>query len=191
MVDILNHFPSIHMSAEFLLTQLPLLQPRFYSVSSSRKVTPDEVHLTMDLASYQIHGEFKIQVEIIQFINDQLQMASAPKDWVSAAVSSTDCPMSRSLASWGVRPLSDYLKIRNCQSLWSVRAVVSHLSEAFGLKDKSTFRMAKRAERCSCSSGVVIPSKTTYTNKISLFWPEKELFTNCLSPFHAKRIRKK
>lgn len=56
MADVLNQFPSIHMNPEFLLTQLPLLQPRYYSVSSSRKVTPDEVQLTMDLVSYQIHG---------------------------------------------------------------------------------------------------------------------------------------
>ena len=49
LADILSEFPSVHISPELVLSQLPLLQPRYYSISSSPKVTPDEVHLTMDL----------------------------------------------------------------------------------------------------------------------------------------------
>jgi len=56
MADVLKEFPSVHIDPEFLLTQLPLLQPRYYSISSSRKVTPREVHLTMSVVSYKIHG---------------------------------------------------------------------------------------------------------------------------------------
>ncbi|CAG2104321.1 unnamed protein product [Medioppia subpectinata] len=55
MADVLNEFHSVHVDPEFLLSELPLLQPRYYSISSSQKVTPDEVQLTMDLVSYHIH----------------------------------------------------------------------------------------------------------------------------------------
>lgn len=61
MADVLNEFPSVHVDPEFLLTQLPLLQPRYYSISSSRKVTPEEVHLTMTLVCYKIHGKLIIE----------------------------------------------------------------------------------------------------------------------------------
>jgi len=70
MADVLNEFHSVHVDPEFLLTQLPLLQPRYYSISSSRKVTPEEVHLTMSVVSYKIHGEryllfFKLFAKLI------------------------------------------------------------------------------------------------------------------------------
>jgi len=64
MADVLNEFPSVHVDPEFLLTQLPLLQPRYYSISSSPKVTPDEVHLTMGVVSYKIHG---LLIELFSF----------------------------------------------------------------------------------------------------------------------------
>lgn len=50
--EVLEEFPSIKLTPEFLMTQLPLLQPRYYSISSSRATTPNEVHLTMSIVNY-------------------------------------------------------------------------------------------------------------------------------------------
>ncbi|XP_052024511.1 nitric oxide synthase, brain [Apodemus sylvaticus] len=52
MVEVLEEFPSIQMPATLLLTQLSLLQPRYYSISSSPDMYPDEVHLTVAIVSY-------------------------------------------------------------------------------------------------------------------------------------------
>lgn len=44
------------MPASFLLSQLPLLRPRYYSISSSRDRTPSEVHLTVAVLVYRTRG---------------------------------------------------------------------------------------------------------------------------------------
>ncbi|XP_048370628.1 nitric oxide synthase, brain isoform X1 [Sphaerodactylus townsendi] len=53
LVEILEEFPSVQMPSTLLLTQLPLLQPRYYSISSSPDMYPDEVHLTVAVVSYR------------------------------------------------------------------------------------------------------------------------------------------
>ncbi|XP_072839703.2 nitric oxide synthase 1 isoform X1 [Pogona vitticeps] len=53
MVEVLEEFPSVQMPSTLLLTQLPLLQPRYYSISSSPDMYPDEVHLTVAVVSYR------------------------------------------------------------------------------------------------------------------------------------------
>ncbi|XP_047417906.1 nitric oxide synthase, brain isoform X2 [Sciurus carolinensis] len=52
VVEVLEEFPSIQMPSTLLLTQLSLLQPRYYSISSSPDMYPDEVHLTVAVVSY-------------------------------------------------------------------------------------------------------------------------------------------
>ncbi|XP_077622156.1 nitric oxide synthase 1 [Crocuta crocuta] len=53
IVEVLEEFPSIQMPTSLLLTQLSLLQPRYYSISSSPDMYPDEVHLTVAIVSYR------------------------------------------------------------------------------------------------------------------------------------------
>uniref|UniRef100_A0A672IEB6 Nitric oxide synthase n=1 Tax=Salarias fasciatus TaxID=181472 RepID=A0A672IEB6_SALFA len=53
LVEVLEEFPSIQMPSTLLLTQLPLLQPRYYSISSSPDVHPGEIHLTVAVVSYR------------------------------------------------------------------------------------------------------------------------------------------
>uniref|UniRef100_A0AAQ5XZW3 Nitric oxide synthase n=1 Tax=Amphiprion ocellaris TaxID=80972 RepID=A0AAQ5XZW3_AMPOC len=55
LVEVMEEFPSIQMPSTLLLTQLPLLQPRYYSISSSPDLHPGEIHLTVAVVSY--HGE--------------------------------------------------------------------------------------------------------------------------------------
>uniref|UniRef100_A0A8C8D7M6 Nitric oxide synthase n=1 Tax=Oncorhynchus tshawytscha TaxID=74940 RepID=A0A8C8D7M6_ONCTS len=57
MVEVLDEFPSIQMPSTLLLTQLPLLQPRYYSISSSPDVHPGEIHLTVAVVSYKTRGK--------------------------------------------------------------------------------------------------------------------------------------
>ena len=45
-------FPSLKLTSNILLTLLPKLQPRFYSISSSVKETDDEIHLTIGVIEY-------------------------------------------------------------------------------------------------------------------------------------------
>lgn len=49
----LEQFPSVALPAPLLLTQLPLLQPRYYSVSSAPSTYPGEIHLTVAVLAYR------------------------------------------------------------------------------------------------------------------------------------------
>uniref|UniRef100_A0A3B3TLD8 Nitric oxide synthase n=1 Tax=Poecilia latipinna TaxID=48699 RepID=A0A3B3TLD8_9TELE len=57
LVEVLDEFPSIQMPSTLLLTQLPLLQPRYYSISSSPDMYSGEIHLTVAVVSYHTRGE--------------------------------------------------------------------------------------------------------------------------------------
>ncbi|XP_075436568.1 nitric oxide synthase 3 isoform X2 [Ascaphus truei] len=52
LVEVLEEFPSVCVPSSLLLTQLPLLQPRYYSISSSLDACPDQIHLTVAVVSY-------------------------------------------------------------------------------------------------------------------------------------------
>nr|XP_006640988.2 PREDICTED: nitric oxide synthase, inducible [Lepisosteus oculatus] len=51
-LEVLEEFPSLQLPTTFLLSQLPLLKPRFYSVSSSVDRHPGEIHLTVAVVRY-------------------------------------------------------------------------------------------------------------------------------------------
>uniref|UniRef100_A0A8C4TCU9 Nitric oxide synthase n=1 Tax=Erpetoichthys calabaricus TaxID=27687 RepID=A0A8C4TCU9_ERPCA len=53
LVEVLEEFPSLQIPTTLLLTQLPLLPPRYYSISSSPDLYPDEIHLTVAVVSYR------------------------------------------------------------------------------------------------------------------------------------------
>ncbi|KAK2574222.1 Nitric oxide synthase [Acropora cervicornis] len=53
ILETLREFPSVKATADLLLTQLPALQPRFYSISSSPDVYPKEIHVTAMVFEYK------------------------------------------------------------------------------------------------------------------------------------------
>uniref|UniRef100_A0A096NXX3 Nitric oxide synthase n=1 Tax=Papio anubis TaxID=9555 RepID=A0A096NXX3_PAPAN len=53
LLEVLEQFPSVALPAPLLLTQLPLLQPRYYSVSSAPSTHPGEIHLTVAVLAYR------------------------------------------------------------------------------------------------------------------------------------------
>ncbi|NWU94095.1 NOS3 protein, partial [Upupa epops] len=55
LLEVLEEFPSVGLPAALLLTQLPLLQPRYYSISSAPGPSPGEIHLTVAVVTY--HSE--------------------------------------------------------------------------------------------------------------------------------------
>ena len=49
------------------MTELPLLKPRFYSISSSTKMYPGEIHATVAVVNYRTKGK---QNKLYVFIDD-------------------------------------------------------------------------------------------------------------------------
>ncbi|NWI54792.1 NOS2 protein, partial [Calyptomena viridis] len=53
ILEVLEEFSSAEVSTAFLLTQLPHLKPRYYSVSSSCDMMAREIHLTVAVVNYR------------------------------------------------------------------------------------------------------------------------------------------
>ena len=57
LAEVLEEFPSVRASATLLMTQLPVLQQRYYSISSSLDMCPGQLHLTVAVVKYDTFGE--------------------------------------------------------------------------------------------------------------------------------------
>jgi sulfite reductase alpha subunit-like flavoprotein len=51
-LEVLDEFPEINVPLEYLFDLIPLIQPRYFSISSSYAVTPKEIHITVALVSF-------------------------------------------------------------------------------------------------------------------------------------------
>jgi sulfite reductase (NADPH) flavoprotein alpha-component len=56
IIDLLNAYPSVRFTAVDFISLLKKLQPRLYSISSSLKVHPHQVHLTVGIVKYESLG---------------------------------------------------------------------------------------------------------------------------------------
>jgi sulfite reductase (NADPH) flavoprotein alpha-component len=56
IIDFFLESPGIKFAPEEFVSLLKKLQPRLYSIASSLKAHPEEVHLTVDTVRYEIHG---------------------------------------------------------------------------------------------------------------------------------------
>lgn len=56
VVDILEQFPGAKFNADELAKVMRKLQPRLYSIASSPKKHPEEIHLTVAVVRYDLHG---------------------------------------------------------------------------------------------------------------------------------------
>ncbi len=56
IIDFFLEYPAVKISAPELVGLLGKLQPRLYSIASSLKVHPEEVHLTVARVDYETHG---------------------------------------------------------------------------------------------------------------------------------------
>jgi sulfite reductase (NADPH) flavoprotein alpha-component len=59
IVDFLLEHPSAHFAPEEFVGLLTKLQPRLYSVASSLKAYPDQVHFIVDVVRYESHGRLR------------------------------------------------------------------------------------------------------------------------------------
>ncbi len=59
VIDFLNEHPSAKFSPQEFVGLLTKLQPRLYSVASSLKMYPDQVHLIVDVIRYESHGRLR------------------------------------------------------------------------------------------------------------------------------------
>jgi sulfite reductase (NADPH) flavoprotein alpha-component len=59
VIDLLAESPRVRFAPAQFVGLLKKLQPRLYSIASSLKAHPEEVHLTVDTVRYEIHGRHR------------------------------------------------------------------------------------------------------------------------------------
>jgi len=76
-VDLLAEFPSARPTPQEFVNHLRRLMPRLYSVASSGKVFPTEVHLTVAIVRYVTNGRSRVGV-CSSFLADRVTVGSMP-----------------------------------------------------------------------------------------------------------------
>jgi sulfite reductase (NADPH) flavoprotein alpha-component len=73
LLDLLLSYPGITLSPQEIVGHLRQLQPRLYSIASSLKAAPGEVHLTVSIVRYQLRDRGRKGV-CSTFLADRLQL---------------------------------------------------------------------------------------------------------------------
>ncbi len=76
-VDLLAEFPSAKLTPQELVDHMRRLMPRLYSIASSPKVYPEEIHLTVAVVRYETNHRERVGV-CTTFLADRVQVATTP-----------------------------------------------------------------------------------------------------------------
>jgi len=78
-VDLLTEFPSAKLTPQEFVDHLRKLMPRLYSIASSSKVYPSDIHLTVAVVRYQTNQRERVGV-CSSFMADRVQLGSTPTE---------------------------------------------------------------------------------------------------------------
>ncbi len=76
-VDLLAEFPSARLTAQEFADHLRRLQPRLYSIASSPRVFPSEIHLTVAVVRYETNHRERVGV-CTTFLSDRTPVGTSP-----------------------------------------------------------------------------------------------------------------
>ncbi|MDB6095641.1 MAG: FAD-binding protein [Verrucomicrobia bacterium] len=76
-VDLLAEFPSARMTPQELVDHMRKLMPRLYSIASSPKLYPNEIHLTVAVVRYETNHRGRVGV-CTTFLADRVEVGSTP-----------------------------------------------------------------------------------------------------------------
>jgi sulfite reductase (NADPH) flavoprotein alpha-component len=116
VLDALNCVPGLQIDALELLACLPSMTPRLYSIASSLRANPDEVHLTVGRVAYDVNGRERLGVASTMFA-DRVQPGDAVGVFVHAASDFTvpadqAAPMIMVGPGTGIAPFRAFLQER-------------------------------------------------------------------------------
>ena len=140
VIDFLNEHPSAKFTPQEFVGLLTKLQPRLYSVASSLKACPDQVHFIVDVVRYESHGRVRKGV-CSSFLAERADDVPVP---VFPSVAKhfhlpedPDTPIIMVGPGTGVAPFRAYLQER----------------EAIGAKGKNWLFFGSQHEKCDFAYG--------------------------------------
>src|SRR5438552_13672442 len=140
IVDFLSEHPSARFAPEEFVGLLTKLQPRLYSVASSLKAYPDQVHFIVDVVRYESHGRIRRGV-CSAFLAERADDVPVPV-FLSVAKhfhlpEDSETPIVMIGPGTGVAPFRAYLQER----------------QATGAKGKNWLFFGSQHERCDFAYG--------------------------------------
>jgi sulfite reductase (NADPH) flavoprotein alpha-component len=140
VIDFLLEHPSAHFAPEEFVGLLTKLQPRLYSVASSLKVYPEQVHFIVDVIRYESHGRTRKGVAS-SFLAERANDVPVPV-YPSVAKhfhlpENRDTPIIMVGPGTGVAPFRAYLQER----------------KAIGAKGKNWLFFGSQHEKCDFAYG--------------------------------------
>jgi len=138
VIDFLNEHPSLKFSPEVFVGLLTKLQPRLYSVASSLRAYPEQVHLIVDVVRYESHGRLRKGV-CSSFLAERTDDVAVPVYPSSAKhfhlPQDLDTPIIMIGPGTGIAPFRAYLQER----------------QALGAKGKNWLFFGAQREKCDYS----------------------------------------
>ncbi len=135
VIDFLNEHPSAKFSPEEFVGLLTKLQPRLYSVASSLRAYPEEVHFIVDVVRYESHGRVRNGV-CSSFLAERADKVPVPVYPSSAKhfhlPEDPDTPIIMVGPGTGIAPFRAYLQER----------------QALGAKGKNWLFFGSQREKC-------------------------------------------
>lgn len=138
VIDFLNEHPSAKFTPEEFVGLLTKLQPRLYSVASSLRLYPEQVHLIVDVVRYESHGRMR-QGVCSSFLADRADDVPVPVYPSSAKhfhlPENPDTPIIMVGPGTGIAPFRAYLQER----------------QALGANGKNWLFFGAQREKCDYS----------------------------------------
>jgi sulfite reductase (NADPH) flavoprotein alpha-component len=119
-LDLLKAFPSARTTVRELIPSLAPLRPRLYSISSSPKAYPDEVHLTVGVVRYQREGCDRMRKGVAStFLSERTRIGDKAAVFVQPSHGfrppEDDRPMIMVGPGTGIAPFRAFLQERQAQ----------------------------------------------------------------------------
>jgi sulfite reductase (NADPH) flavoprotein alpha-component len=118
VIDIVRAFPVPRIAAADFVASLRPLQPRLYSIASSRALVPDEVHLTVSVVRYELQREARTGVAS-GHLSERAEPDTALPVYVQTnphfRLPADDAPIIMIGAGTGVAPYRAFLQEREAQ----------------------------------------------------------------------------
>lgn len=116
IIDVLNDFPAKEITASALVGILRKLPPRLYSIASSPKAHPGEVHLTVGVVRYDAHGRQRKGV-CSTYLSDRISEGDKADVFVTAnkhfkIPADNDAPMIMVGPGTGIAPFRAFVEER-------------------------------------------------------------------------------
>ena len=167
LAEVLDEFKSVYPSASLLLTQLPKLQPRFYSISSSPRVTKNIISITLGVIEYQPEGKdvhYGVCSKWLDEIDENTQVPAFIRKAPSFHMpDDTTAPIVMVGAGTGLAPFRGFWQERMMQMRESGHSNFGEMYLYFGCRQQNVDELYKNEIKQSINEKVISTCYTAFS----------------------------